>query len=668
MSSRSQGGSRGSLPDDSEIDLGDLYADDDSEIDFDAGLPDRASRMDGDGAKRPRRPRARAHKGVPMGQGRYRDTIDFEEGLPSSQARVQIVKDAALDLEEEILEDDDDDDEGDVPVRVHLIGGGVETRVDTVKAAHPKAPASTNATTKPAPASAPAKPPPKSTKQAPHVHTATAGGDAAVTSADIAGQGQPHGHTINVGGKGVRTSTDPGGPGHTHTFEVGGAKIKTGPAAAPKKATKKATKQQDPASVQTLIFSKDRFKTAAAARAWAKENGFKSNKVDETETSFRLRQKEPGTFQEGSFRTITLTDGVKAVVGRAKSAKAAPARPRPRAPAPVKKNLPAVLSWEAVRRGAMPKKGTGSGLPGSLEADVPPAFRFWKCSDRGDARAVRDALVESRLFTEDTIRIVNDVPRLAVLEVVEKLYLAPSYNDEEPVEIPEPVRSIDKAAALLAPTETEVPTVLFDAAIVAVVGLDTILAKADAMRGDYLLEAPDTAEVRKAIGGPCFRLMSRDDLVFATNADLDPGAVVEWVQEDRISEVLKATFAKGREIRLIKADELEERIVFGVVLEPNEIDAQNDTISEEEIRQAAHKFMENFGNLGLQHKEIVNGKLVLLESFIAPVPFEVEGEKVKKGSWLFKERVVDDALWAAVKKGDFTGFSIGGSAIRKPIE
>jgi hypothetical protein len=42
--------------------------------------------------------------------------------------------------------------------------------------------------------------------------------------------------------------------------------------------------------------------------------------VDETETSWRVRQRSPGEFQEGSFRTIEITDGVKAVIGRPKSA------------------------------------------------------------------------------------------------------------------------------------------------------------------------------------------------------------------------------------------------------------------------------------------------------------------------------------------------------------
>lgn len=603
MRGRRQMGGHDSIPDDSEIDLVDLYADDDSEIDFDEGLPDRAAR-----------PRARARgsvdKSIPAGEGRYRDTIDFEEGLPSSAARVQIVKGSAA---VELYDEDDELDIETAPVRIHRIGGAVETRVDTVKAARP-----------PSKAEPPPAKPPTAVKATHHVHSATAGGEAVITSSDPANPGQPHSHAVTVGGSSIRTSTDPGGPGHTHTFTVGGAKVKTSGPAAPKKPTgAKAAKAED---VSKKIVMR------GGEHCVVSEDGKQSFGCFKTRAEANRRLGEVEGFAARN------------------------------------KALPAVLSWEAVRRAAMPKPGTGSGLPESLEADVPPAFRFWKCEDPAEARAVRDALVESRLFTEETIREVDGVPRRAVLEVVEKLFLSPAYDDGEPVVVPVNVRPIEKAAALLAPTEAPVPTVLFDAAIVEVVGLDTILGRAHEMRGDYLLEAPDTPEVRKAIGGPCFRLLSRDDLVFATNAELAPDALVEWVQEDRIAEVLKSTFAEGRQIRLIKADEEEERIVFGVVLEPNEVDAQNDTISEEEIRQAAHKFMEDFGNLGLQHKEIVNGKLVLLETFIAPVPFEVNGEKVKKGSWLFKERVVDNALWAAVKKGDFTGFSIGGSAIRKPIE
>lgn len=57
-------------------------------------------------------------------------------------------------------------------------------------------------------------------------------------------------------------------------------------------------------TVQTLIFPKGSF-TEAEAIAWAKGHDFKADKVDETEDSFRLRQRDPGDFEEGSFRTIT---------------------------------------------------------------------------------------------------------------------------------------------------------------------------------------------------------------------------------------------------------------------------------------------------------------------------------------------------------------------------
>lgn len=77
--------------------------------------------------------------------------------------------------------------------------------------------------------------------------------------------------------------------------------------------------EKPPTTVQTLIFDKKKF-DAAAAKKWAREHDFKGGAVDETEDSIRIRQKDPGDFKEGSFRTIELKDGVKAVVGHLKVA------------------------------------------------------------------------------------------------------------------------------------------------------------------------------------------------------------------------------------------------------------------------------------------------------------------------------------------------------------
>lgn len=78
--------------------------------------------------------------------------------------------------------------------------------------------------------------------------------------------------------------------------------------------TKAADKKKNPMKVQSLIFSKDKFKSADEAKKWATAHGFTASKVDETGNSFRLRQKEPGQFKK--MRTIEMTDGVKAVVGK----------------------------------------------------------------------------------------------------------------------------------------------------------------------------------------------------------------------------------------------------------------------------------------------------------------------------------------------------------------
>ena len=126
-----------------------------------------------------------------------------------------------------------------------------------------------------------------------------------------------------------------------------------------------------------------------------------------------------------------------------------------------------------------------------------------------------------------------------------------------------------------------------------------------------------------------------------------------------------APFAKS--IPLIKGlDPGDERFVLGIVLEPEVVDAQGDIYSPDEIRQAAHRFMEEFGGLGLMHRMRVNGQVKVLESYVSPVDFTAGEATVRKGTWLLAVRILSDALWEQVKSGELTGFSIGGSARRVP--
>jgi len=110
----------------------------------------------------------------------------------------------------------------------------------------------------------------------------------------------------------------------------------------------------------------------------------------------------------------------------------------------------------------------------------------------------------------------------------------------------------------------------------------------------------------------------------------------------------------------------EERYVLGIVLEPETVDAQDDIYSAAEIRDAAHRFMEQYQNIGLMHRDLVNGRVKILESYLAPTPFALDGAQIRKGTWLLAVRVLDDKLWTQIKNGELTGLSMGGSAARLP--
>jgi hypothetical protein len=132
----------------------------------------------------------------------------------------------------------------------------------------------------------------------------------------------------------------------------------------------------------------------------------------------------------------------------------------------------------------------------------------------------------------------------------------------------------------------------------------------------------------------------------------------------------KAVFdeLEKRSVKLARATvQKDQRYVLGIVLEPDIVDAQNDTYSAEEIRGAFEKFAEQYRNVGLMHKQVINDRVAIVENYIAPADFQMGDTTIKKGTWLMGVRVNDPDLWSACKDGSITGFSIGGSAIRKPV-
>jgi hypothetical protein len=115
----------------------------------------------------------------------------------------------------------------------------------------------------------------------------------------------------------------------------------------------------------------------------------------------------------------------------------------------------------------------------------------------------------------------------------------------------------------------------------------------------------------------------------------------------------------------------EERFVLGIVLEPEVVDGQNEVVSAAEIRETCHRFMEMYRELGAYHTEANKGRMVILENYIAPVDFEIDGREVKRGTWLMGIRILDDELWQKVKTGKINGLSIFGTSRRvreRPIK
>jgi hypothetical protein len=188
----------------------------------------------------------------------------------------------------------------------------------------------------------------------------------------------------------------------------------------------------------------------------------------------------------------------------------------------------------------------------------------------------------------------------------------------------------------------------------------TFNARLDAKPGDVI--RVEVTELLVDRSGPAQSVTWFTPVVIDRTGEppMTPHEVMRLAQPEEVKKLLAAALSKR--LPLLKTGE--ERYVLGIVLEPETVDAQRDIYSAAEVREAAHRFMEEYRNLGLMHREILGDQVKILESYLAPVEFELDGTRVRKGTWMLAVRVLDDELWKQVKAGELTGFSIGGSAVR----
>ncbi|WP_336737396.1 XkdF-like putative serine protease domain-containing protein [Bacillus altitudinis] len=115
-----------------------------------------------------------------------------------------------------------------------------------------------------------------------------------------------------------------------------------------------------------------------------------------------------------------------------------------------------------------------------------------------------------------------------------------------------------------------------------------------------------------------------------------------------------------KEIKVIaKADDA-QRLVYGIVYEPNVADAHGDFMTPEEIEKAAHGFLKDAREIDKQH-DFQAGVGEVVESYIAPSDFEMGDEMIKKGSWVLVTKASDE-IWEQIQKGEITGYSMAGTA------
>ena len=151
------------------------------------------------------------------------------------------------------------------------------------------------------------------------------------------------------------------------------------------------------------------------------------------------------------------------------------------------------------------------------------------------------------------------------------------------------------------------------------------------------------------------------EFYFDKRKDWDEDKAIEWYNEHKTIEPEPEEQAK----KFFKVDN-EKKIVYGVALVPWEVDLQGDILTEESIEEAVHLFSKSFQDVGEMHTR-VTGLGTMLETYVAPVDFEMNGIKVKKGSWVLVTEASDN-VWEKIKNGELIGYSIEYEGTREPIE
>jgi len=122
--------------------------------------------------------------------------------------------------------------------------------------------------------------------------------------------------------------------------------------------------------------------------------------------------------------------------------------------------------------------------------------------------------------------------------------------------------------------------------------------------------------------------------------------------------IRQANGVVNKEFTVFKKDR-EKQIVYGVVFEPDYVDAHNEFVSKEDIEEAAHQYLISSKTIKLSHTDDISEAVSVVESYLAPVDFELNDMFIKEGTWIVALKIWDAELWQETD-GNIVGLSAGG--------
>ena len=118
-----------------------------------------------------------------------------------------------------------------------------------------------------------------------------------------------------------------------------------------------------------------------------------------------------------------------------------------------------------------------------------------------------------------------------------------------------------------------------------------------------------------------------------------------------------------KEITFLKY-EAKKRLVYGIVYAPDIPDAQDQYMNSDTIEKSAHSFMIASRQSDHQH-DFVKGAAIPVESFIVREgdrDFVDKSGNALVGAWVLGVKVMDEAIWKQIIKGEIKAFSLAGVA------